>query len=496
MSIHRSYFSKGNTIIYNSETNTSKSPYVELFFGDANLDITEKGFSRFIFDLDLEPLKQKINNKTISNGCDRIISHKLRMTNTSSFDKELLNDKWSNGRRRATSFDLVLFRIPNQTNGDIQLWDGGVGYDYEKTNNTSSDSTVSYRRTINTDKSFSDRPSNWFKRTTIDGWETDGIYDNNEILSPKFSDLVIVDTQHFDNGNEDIEFDMTNEINSILNGEITNVSGWGIAFYPQVENITGLTENYSVGFFSPYTQTFYEPFLETNYDDLILDDRGTFYEKANNKIYLYSFKNGTPKSFDKNPRVDLFNTQGELIEGFENINACEVTNGVYEVNISGLTADTLPCIVYDVWKNLSVDETEIDVIENQIVVNPFNELYKIGVEDGEPTLYGFDFYGIKQDEKILNTDMRKVNVIIKKAYTVKQVLTHVNAEYRVYVKEGMTEVMVQDWTQINRTPTGHYFVFDTRDKIPNEYFIDIKVTTDKEVNTYKRELKFQIVNKK
>jgi len=39
-------------------------------------------------------------------------------------------------------------------------------------------------------------------------------------------------------------------------------------------------------------------------------------------------------------------------------------------------------------------------------------------------------------------------------------------------------------------------MFDTRDKIPNEYFIDIKVITDREVNTYKRELKFQIVNKK
>jgi hypothetical protein len=39
-------------------------------------------------------------------------------------------------------------------------------------------------------------------------------------------------------------------------------------------------------------------------------------------------------------------------------------------------------------------------------------------------------------------------------------------------------------------------MFDTRDKIPNEYFVDIKVTTDREVNTYKRELKFQIVNKK
>ena len=118
------------------------------------------------------------------------------------------------------------------------------------------------------------------------------------------------------------------------------------------------------------------------------------------------------------------------------------------------------------------------------------------MEDNEPNLYGFDFYGIKQDEKILNTDTRKVYVILKKAYTTNEVLTQVDAYYRVYVREGQTEVQVEDWTSINRTPNGYYFIFETKDKIPNEYFIDIKVITDREVNTYKRELKFQIVNKK
>jgi hypothetical protein len=66
----------------------------------------------------------------------------------------------------------------------------------------------------------------------------------------------------------------------------------------------------------------------------------------------------------------------------------------------------------------------------------------------------------------------------------------------VYVKEGQTEVQVQDWTKINRTPNEYYFIFDTRDKIPNEYFIDLKVLNSGEVNTYKRTIKFQIVNKK
>jgi hypothetical protein len=113
-----------------------------------------------------------------------------------------------------------------------------------------------------------------------------------------------------------------------------------------------------------------------------------------------------------------------------------------------------------------------------------------------PKIYGFDYYGIKQDEKIFNTDIRKVGVIIKQAYTTNRLLPKVSAYYRVYVREGQTEVQVQDWTAVNRTPNEYYFIFDTRDKIPNEYFIDIKVESSGEVNTYKRQIKFQIVNYK
>ena len=153
-------------------------------------------------------------------------------------------------------------------------------------------------------------------------------------------------------------------------------------------------------------------------------------------------------------------------------------------------------MMYDTWKELKINGVDISNQTNEFVVNELSDLYQIGSTTNDPSLYGFDFFGIKQDEKILGPDVRKVNVIIKKAYTTNEVLNKVNAYYRVYVREGKTEVQVQDWTQLNRTPDSHYFIFNTEDKIPNEYFIDIKVLTDREINTYKRELKFQIVNRK
>lgn len=490
MSIYRSYFSKSNTITSDSYTNTARNPIVELFYGRVDNILLPLGFTRYIFDINLSGLTELYDEKVVSTGCSQTIKHVLNMTNTSSFDKELLNDKTSQGRRRATSFDLVLFRIPKTSGstGSSQLWDSGVGYDYY-------DVGAKYE----TDKSFSQRPSNWFQRTTVKSWSEPGLYDNTNsknISGLNFSGLTIIGTQHFEFGDEDISIDMTNEINGIIDGSITGVTGWGIAFYPDVENITGMTENYSVGFFSPYTQTFFEPFLETTYDDLILDNRNAFYANTDNSLYLYSYVNGNPINFDSNPTVDVLDSAGDPVSGFTSLPTCLVTKGVYKVDIDGLSANTIPCLFYDVWNNITVNGNNIPSIENEFVVSNNSGYYQIGTTTQRPKLYGFDFDGIKQNEKILNTDVRKVNVTIKQAYTTNTPLNNVEAYYRIYVREGKTEVQVQDWTRINQTPDNFYFIFDTRDKIPNEYFVDIKVNSDRNVDTYKRELQFQIVNKK
>jgi hypothetical protein len=149
-----------------------------------------------------------------------------------------------------------------------------------------------------------------------------------------------------------------------------------------------------------------------------------------------------------------------------------------------------------VWKNLKINNFDIPNITNDFNIYPMKNSIQIGTSSTQSKLYGFDFYGIKQDEKIYNTDVRKVGVTIKEAYTTNKQLRNIDAYYRIYVREGQTEVQVQDWTKINRTPNEYYFIFDTRDKIPNEYYVDIKVESGGEVNTYKRNLKFQIINYK
>jgi hypothetical protein len=486
MSINNSYFSRNNTLISNSLVNSGRNPVTELFYGDGSL-VNPIGFTRFIFDLDLTLLKEKYQSGIISEGCNTNTTHTLRMTNTSYFDKELLNTSTSQGRLRATSFDLILFRIPyvNFNENQPQNWDEGVGYDY-----------YDLVTGIPSDKNYSDRPSNWSATTTITDWQQPGIYSNTNTGSFNYNQLEIVATQHFEFGDENVEFDMTDEINSILDGSLINTTGWGIAYLPQVENLTGTTGNYSVGFFTRHTQTFYEPFLETNYDDSIEDDRNSFSLGKINKLYLYIFEDGDFQNLDNNPLVTISDQSGTPIPGLVNMSSCQVTKGVYEITIPPLLGYKTPCIFTDTWSDISLNGFSLPDVINEFAIYPLKKSIQIGTTTNDPSVYGFDYYGIKQDEKILNTDIRKVGVIIKKAYTVNQLLPKVEGYYRVYVREGQTEVQVQDWTKLNRTPNEYYFIFDTRDKIPNEYYIDLKVISSGEVNTYKRQIKFQIVNKK
>lgn len=500
MSIYRSYIDKNNTIISNSFTNTARNPVMELNFGVSDYVIPEYGFSRYIFNIDLSGLITRIQTGQISTGCTSAMTHVLKMTNTSSFDNELLNTEMSNGRRRASSFDLILFRIPKTSGstGNIQNWDEGVGYDYNdfnisKNSAQGGQSPLSYVDS----RSYSNRPSNWYQTTTIDEWSEPGIYNNKNKGSVNYSAITIIATQHFELGNEDLEMDMTNEINSILSGSTTGVTGWGIAYLPQIENITGLTNSYSVAFFAKDTQTFYQPYLLTTYDDLIEDDRNVFLKNQTNRLFLYVYQNGDLVNLDNNPFVRVEDRNGTAVSGMTSLTTCLRTKGVYEVVIpNGFTGSPTPCVYYDVWSGLTINGQSIPNVQNQFILQQYSAGIQIGTNSKEPQKFGFDFYGILQNEQILNSDVRKIGVTIKKAYTGQQILQNISAFYRVYVKEGTTEVQVQDWTPINRTPNEYYFIFDMRDKIPNQYFVDIQVNSSGEKDTYKKQLSFNIVNKK
>jgi len=55
-------------------------------------------------------------------------------------------------------------------------------------------------------------------------------------------------------------------------------------------------------------------------------------------------------------------------------------------------------------------------------------------------------------------------------------------------------VEVIPWSRVDRTYNHNYFLLNTEWMIPNEYFIDVEATSNQQVNTYRKVIKFQVVN--
>ena len=495
MSIHRSYFSKNNTIVANSLVNTAKNPVTQLFFGkNATTDCIStgysgdtcrgqtgftttmtEGYSRFLFGLDVGDLQEKYNSCCLD--LDTVNYHAIRMTNTSNFDDKLLNTSiLINDTRRATSFDLMLFKVTGNT------WDEGVGYDYLVPPGIFEPQY---------DISYSSRPSNWFSATTLNPWLVQGTYLNTNAAS-----FQVLATQHFDNGDENIFFTsstLTGEINHLLTGTTSSLTGitYGISFVPAFENLTGLTEAYSVGFFTKYTQTFFEPFLETNYNDDILDNRSNFTLGKSNNLFLYVYDyNGQPICLDSLPTCTILDCDGISV-GTPTVT--KLTCGAYYITLAWSTISQTPPVLYeDVWSNISINGIPQPNVTNEFIV--YENAFGIGPTAGQPKTYGYSVSGIKEDEKIVNGDTRKVFVSTRIPYTTDGQVLVDNLQYRLYVTQGTTQVEVVPWTPVNVSFTSNYFLIDTGWMIPNEYYLDIKATSNQQVDTYRKAIKFQVIN--
>lgn len=466
--IYRTYFSKNNCIIKNTYTNTAKNQVIELFHGEATTVSSATGattYSRYLFHFPITVLQQKIADKTIITGSG--VTHTLKMTNTSFFDKELLGQNALGDRYfRAVSFDLVLFAIPEE-------WDEGVGYDYTEpsVNDTA----------FQTNRTFLQTPSNWIERKTGLNWANSGVV---------ASGYTVLASQHFDNGNENINMDVTHIVNGLLSGD-TNY-GFGIAFSAETEQ--ELTqEKYFVGFFSKYTNTIFEPFIETYYNDYINDDRQHFYLDKPNKLYLYSNIGGAPTNITIGS-VTIYDPEDAVFATYSANDIQQTTQGVYYVNV------TIPSAVYgdlvmfkDVWEDITYNSISLPDVELNFVTHETKNYYQIGSSDVVPQEVAINLYGLKRDERIKSGDIRKVYVEVKPMWEVNAHILIDTLSYRLYMRQGQEEIPIVDWTNINRSFTANYFLIDTSWLLATEYYLDVKLTSNLLVKTYPELVKFRVV---
>lgn len=462
MSYFRSYFSKNNTILglkggSGLPTNTAKNPNTEIYYGS--------GISRFIFQVELDTLKSHIisGDYVLNSGT----THTLHLTNTIFGDERFLGAMNPLGKDRATSFDLILFQMD-------EFWDEGVGFDYTYT----SDSTGA-------NKTYDERPSNWEWRTTLDKWAQEGIY----IITP----TNVIATVHFDNGDENLSADVTSYVNNILTGGTTNY-GLGIAFEPGYMAIDNVTDQ-SVAFFTKYTQTFFEPYVETIFDDIIQDDREVFLADMDNCLYLYVTKCNSFVDLDYLPTVDILDGSQSLITGLTNLTAVKVRKGIYKVCF-GLTGEICEKrkFFYDKWKGLIIDGNVLPDVTQKFIPQPYTAGITMGANPIDLQRYAIQFFGVKLNEKIKRGSVRKI-VVTFRSINIQRPALLCDAYYRLYIREGNTEVNIFEWTKMDKT-NENSFMLDTSYLIPREYYIEIKANTHGEEIFYKEDIKFEIVSEK
>ena len=89
---------------------------------------------------------------------------------------------------------------------------------------------------------------------------------------------------------------------------------------------------------------------------------------------------------------------------------------------------------------------------------------------------------------------RKIFVSARLPFTINESKVIDGLQYRLWVREGSTQVSVIEWQPINRAYLKNYFILDTSWMIPNRYFIDIKLTSNQEVIHYIDQMQFEVVN--
>lgn len=461
MTIYRNYFSKNATLISSNLTNNSQNPVTEISYGSLQQRVT-----RFIFDVDLNNLINKINTGQIIPNSGT--THILHMTNTISYAQQYLGKKsYSDTIERASSFDLDIFNVNEE-------WDEGSGYDFIYDDTFYANSVI--------------QASNWKNRKTDVPWSIAGAYDSGT--------TEIIGVEKFENGSENLNIDITDYINQRLIGTGTTFSGnsygLGIKFPDDLEEeLTTFTQ--AVAFHAKNTNTWYEPYIETIVDDTITDDRNYFYLDKDNELYLYVNIGGIEQNITVN-NVNIYDQDDELVDTLSGDSIINVDKGIYKIILNIDSESYSDAVIFkDEW-NLKINERETQHNGEFYLISKdkyytFDQSNQIDFNN-----YFFYFWGISEKENITAGNVRKIKLTIKELYPNQNNFLPLDIEYRLFTTAGSKyEIDVIPFTSVNRTSAGYEFNLDTSWLIPQDYKLQIRM---KNGNYYenKQTLSFTVVS--
>ncbi len=526
--IRHFFLDKTNSIVEYSQQNMGLNPVLHIGYGHRIM--------RGLLHFDTCEIKKLIDDKTFAN-LDKL-KFTLKMTNYFSIDgipyEKTLIQSFSSPTKRASSFDLILFKLPcdfdegrgfdfvsdfwirnnasfSREGSSWYFAKSGIPWDDEREEKTPDElvmpdifdkyefiaiykKLLDYSKTMGEGSEYTcDEIINDIKniKTNFKYDEKSlkgGIYDRNKLMEEyeKFlngEDSLVVATQHFDFGDENLSMDITDYVMECVNTGINH--GLCLAFSPFYEDRTTDFEQY-VGFVDDNTNTFFHPYVEADYSEYIEDDRESFTLERKNRLYLYVSDNGEPTNLDALPTCEVEGTTYE---------SKQATKGVYYVEIDANDFDLeSAAIYYDKWSGIELNGQSEDDVELEFSTRPKSHKFKIGSDSSIKTNMIPTLYGINDEEKIHRGEVREISVDFRKEYEADKKYLVDGCEYRLYTKDGNRDITVIDYTPIEKTFLNNYFIIYAEDLIPGRYYVDIKTKLGREVKFFRQALRFRVVS--
>lgn len=325
MSIKR-YVANKDTTITNAFTqnlrtratkaNMGESDILEVFSIYGQVESDSREYSRILLDFPISQITQdRINLEIPASGSVQFV---LKLSNA------------EHGNTTPRDFNLSVFPLSSS-------WKEGRGLDME---------TYSDLDTVN-----------WISSSATSSWNVTG----SDFLTTLFA------TSSFLRGNEDLEADITDIVESWLTGTLEK-NGLIVKLPENLENET--TSYYTKRFFARGSQFFFKrPYIEARFNDSIRDDRNSFFNSSSiappadniNRLYMYNRHRGLLSDIGGNLTSSLYcsiysGTLGpagsplaiDNNAGLGYVSATRIRKGIYEAQVS---VNTNAQVLFDVWHN-------------------------------------------------------------------------------------------------------------------------------------------------
>jgi hypothetical protein len=220
-----------------------------------------------------------------------------------------------------TSYDLYAFPLS-------QSWDEGIGVDIENL-------SLGY--------------ANWAQPNSITNWTNAG----GDFISSSFSA-----SQHFDQGTDDLEMDITPFVNEWLSGTTIANNGLILMLSSTYENNT--IDYYIKDFYGRSTKFIDKlPFIEARWNDARKDNRKNFAYNQNNNLYLYNFVRGQLQNLSQpilvrvqdhiSSSYGMSGAIGGSASFMATYTASFVETGIYSMSLNVVNTASFSGTFYDIW---------------------------------------------------------------------------------------------------------------------------------------------------